>query len=153
MSPLGTGLEIEVTLDEIGHITDVAVAPAADFTKDRTGEHKVRFTAVDDSTRVDVKAKNSKLSASVKASNLDSILGTHTWSAVLFGAPGPTVVTFEVDESEGDPFLVEGSVVVADVGGATSQVGDIKTETDDDEVESSVKVTFSMDGYEIGRAS
>ena len=145
---LGSGLNINVTLDEIGHIDVVTVGNGVAFTEDRAGDHKIRFSNDEDSTRVDVKAKNSKLSASVKASDLASIVGTHTWSANLFGA-GDTDVTFVVGDDGGDPVIVDGSVLVTPAAGELFDIGDIKTEDDDDEVGSSVKVIFTFDGYQM----
>jgi len=145
----GAPLDIAVTLDEIGHITEVLVSDPT-FSEDRGGDHKVRFSNEDDTTRVEIKAKNNKLRAAVKTADLASILGAHTWKAALFASGQETEVTFEVaDDGAGNPVLENVAVGALFPTDATAEVGDVKTEVDDEEAESSVKVDFLWNGYKM----
>ncbi|MDJ0952629.1 MAG: hypothetical protein QNJ81_03015 [Acidimicrobiia bacterium] len=143
---VGSPLDLSVTLDEAGHISEVTVGSG--FTEERRDDHRVRFVHGDDDTRIDVRAKNDKLSASVKAGDLSAILGSHTWSGALFGADTATTVTFDVvDNGSGFPELVNVAVVSLSPADATFSIGEVKNEIEDDEVESSARITFEWDGY------
>ena len=144
---LGSPLNVSVTLDDIGHITEVVVDDPA-FAEDRANEHKVRFTNEDDSTRVEVRAKKDKLRADVKVADLSAILGSHTWTGRLFGEIGGTVVGFEIVENgSGNPELANVAVTTLLPADATYEIGDIKNEVEDDEAGSSVKIEFVRNGY------
>lgn len=138
-------LDISVTLDAIGNITEVGVAGA---TVEGGGEHVVRFSHNDDATRVAVQAKNAKLAADVKTSDLDELLGTHVWAAHLFGSATATQVTFEVvPGGSGALELVVGDDAVNTDTDVDYEVGEVKNEAEDDEASSAVTVTFVKDGY------
>ncbi|GBE24088.1 hypothetical protein BMS3Bbin02_00353 [bacterium BMS3Bbin02] len=144
-SPLTT---VSVALDDIGHITEVVLDdPDLDATK--SGDHKVRFTNADGTTRVEVKAKKDKLSAEIKSADLAAILGSNTWTGILFGADDASQVAFDVIENaDGNPEITNVSVVALYPEDATYEIGAIKNKTDDDdEAESSVKITFVSNGY------
>lgn len=133
-------LDITVTLDEIGHVTEVAVS-GEDEPIAGEDDHRVRFSSEDDGTRISVQAKNHRLAADVKTSGLADLVGDHTWAAPLFGSDTNTVVNFEViDTGE----LVVGTV---DTDAEAYEIGEVKTETEDDEADSSVKITFTNLGY------
>jgi hypothetical protein len=137
---VGSPLAVTVSVDEIGHLTEVTVGGVV-----AEGDgHKVRFASEDDSTRVAVQAKNHKLTADIKAADLAAILGSHVWAAPLFGSDTDTEVTFKVVENgSGHPELAD----VAVTSDADFVVGDVGNEVEDDEAESSVKVTFTSNGY------
>ncbi len=136
----GSPLDITVTLDEIGHITEVAVGDADRISGE--GDHRVRFSHEDDGTRISVQAKNHKLAADVKAADLADVVGTHEWRAPLFGSTEDTVVSFEVVDNGGYPELVVHKVLSA----AEFVVGEVDNETEEGEAESSVKIVFTQDG-------
>ncbi|VAV93501.1 hypothetical protein MNBD_ACTINO02-2063 [hydrothermal vent metagenome] len=143
-SPLTT---VSVGLDDVGHITEVALSDPA-LTETTAGDHKVRFSNEDGTTRVEVKAKKDKLSAEVKAADLAAILGTHTWTGVLFGADDASTVMFDVVENaDGNPEVTNVSVTALFPADATYEIGTVKNKTDDDEAESSMKITFMSNGF------
>ncbi len=145
---LGSPLAIAVSLDDVGHITEVTVSDSA-FEPTAAGDHKVRFTDATSGTRIDIKAKNSKLSAAVKASDLASLIGTHEWKGALFASEQETTVSFGVaDDGSGNPILHDVVVAELNPADAVAEVGDIHSGTDDEgEAESSVKVDFLWNGY------
>lgn len=141
----GSPLDVAVTLDEIGHITEVAVSDG--FTEDKATDHRVRFTNDDGTTRIDVKARKDRLTASVKTDSLAGILGTHSWAGKLFGSDTDSVVTFDVLDSGGSPELANVNVASLFPADATYEIGEVKNENEGDEAESTVKVTFMWNGY------
>lgn len=147
---LGVPVDIAVTLDDIGHITEVAVSDPA-FDETRSGEHRVRFLNGDDSTRIEVKARGHKLKSEVKTAGVDDIVGSHTWSADLFGTGTDTVVTFRVAKNAaGHPELqdvaVDASTLPPD---ATFEIKGPKHELEDDEAESKAKIEFFWNGFKM----
>ena len=109
---LGSGvspLEIAVSLDDIGGVTEVAVGGDS---VDGDGEHVVRFSNEVDGTRVSVHAKNHRLAADVKAADLADIVGPHEWAAPLFGSTEDTVVAFEVVDNGGYPELAGATILL-----------------------------------------
>ncbi len=144
-SPLTT---VSVVLDDIGHITEV-VLDDPDLASTDSGDHKVRFTNEDGTTRVEVKAKKDKLSAEIKSADLAAILGSNTWTGILFGADDASQVAFDVIENaDGNPEITNVSVVALYPEDATYEIGTVKNKTDDDdEAESSVKIKFVSNGY------
>lgn len=137
----GSPLDITVTLDDIGHITDVAVGDLDPISG--AGDHRVRFSHEDDGTRVSVQAKNHKFAADVKAADLSEVVGTHEWRAPLFGSSEDTVVAFEVVDSGGYPELVVHDVL----SDAKFVVGEVDNEVEEGEAESAVKIVFTQDGF------
>jgi hypothetical protein len=136
-------LDVSITLDDLGHITEVVVG---DEPVEGDGDHRVRFSNIDDTTRVAVQAKNHKLSADVKAGALADLVGPHLWSAPLFGSLNDSVVPFEVtDDGAGNPGLVIGDISTDD--GVEVDIGDVETEVEGDEAEAQVKINFTYDGY------
>ena len=108
----------------------------------------MRFTDEDGSTRIDVSAKKDRLRATIKAADLSAIVGSHAWSAVLFGADDKTSVAFDVIENaDGYPELANVFVTAMFPEDGASEISDIRMELDDDEAESWVKITFTSNGY------
>lgn len=142
---VGSPLDVGVTLDEIGHITEVSVGDQ--FTEEQASDHKVRFTSEDGTTRIDVRAKRDRLAASVKTDNLAGITGSHTWTGKLFGSDTDSVVTFDVLDNGGSPEIANVAVASLSPTDATYEIGDVKTKTEGDESGSKVTVTFTRDGY------
>jgi hypothetical protein len=143
---LGAPLNVAVTVDEIGHITEVTVDDPA-YTETRSDEHKVRFTTADDTTRIEVKAKGDKVKAEVKTADLSAIVGSHTWAGKLFGSETDSVVTFDVVDSAGSPEVANVAVTSLFPADATYAIGAVENEFEDGEAESEVKIGFMWDGY------
>jgi len=146
-SPLNV---IEVTLDDIGNVTTVAVSDPA-FGEPARHDHKVVFATADDSTRIEIKAKRDELKAEVKTTNVANVVGSHTWRGKLFGSNQDAVVSFDVFEnSDGFPELRNVSVDTIVPSDATFTISDVKNESDDDgEYESKATVEFKWNGFEM----
>ena len=146
---LGVPVGVVVTLDGIGHITTVDIADG-DFTQDRGGLHKVRFSNTGETTRIDVRAKKDKLRADVKTAAVSDIRGTHTWRGKLFGSDTDSVVTFDVVENAaGHPELENVSVDVLFPADATADVGAVENSVESDEAESKSEIEFHWNGFEM----
>ncbi len=146
---LGSPLEIAVSLDEIGHITEVLISDTA-FAVDRGDDHRVRFSNTDESTRIEVRAKKHKLRTDVKTDTVAGILGTHQWAGKLFGSDQDTLVTFDVVENaSGHPELENVSVDALFPADATATVGAVENEVGADEAESKVEIDFAWNGFEM----
>jgi hypothetical protein len=147
----GVGVNVAIDLDQFGMIeavdvVDPAAPPVAETEAAGTvdpaaleGTHRVRFELADDGTRLSVMAKNHKLTGMVKADGLESLLGPHEWSAVLFPELPPTTVRFDVGEGP--------MITVGDITGPDGIVAEVKPYDDDDEGEAGAVVTFTWDGY------
>lgn len=111
----GVPVTIGTTLDEFGNISEVVV-DNADFILTESGDHKVRFTrdTGDGSTRVKVTAKESKLTASFRTSNLADVVGNNVWTADIFGTGDITTVTFTMTSATG-PLGDYGRITAVDV--------------------------------------
>ncbi len=146
LSLLGTGLNVDIELDSAGKLETVNVAtpglesdPAGNEATDGVDDrHRIRFDHGEDGTRVDVKAKNHKLTSKVKVANLADLVGTHEWTGVLFpeatGGKVPTTVTFVV--ADDGPLITD--VVV------TSGIESVIEYADD---ASKAVVVFTWEGY------
>lgn len=149
LAVLGVPLDVSVALDEFGNITEVGVSDEA-LAEDTAEQHKVKFSNEDDTIRIDIKAKKSKLKATVKTTDLAAISGTHVWSGLLFAATDSSQVQFDVtDDGSGNPLIGNVAVVSLFPAEATSEIGDVEMDVDEDEAKSSVKVTFNWNGYEM----
>lgn len=141
---LGSPFTVDVALDEFGNIASVDLGDPG-FTETSSGDHKVRFSSADGATKVDVKAKKSKLVASVRSATLGDLVGGHEWSAEVF--PGMTAtVPFEIsDDGAGNPVLALGAIAV-DPAVEYTVTGPFQ-ETDDDEAEAKATVEFTWNGF------
>ena len=149
LAVLGVPLDVSVALDEFGNITEVGVSDET-VVEDKTEDHKVKFSNEDDTIRIDINAKKSKLKATVKTTDLAAITGAHVWSGLLFTATDSSQVQFDVtDDGSGNPLIGNVAVVSLFPAEATSEIGDVEVDIDEDEAESSVKVTFNWNGYEM----
>jgi len=149
----GAPLGIDVVLDDFGRITQVEITEApggggavtTSATPEADHPGRVRFVTTDGGTVVDVKAKGAKLSTKVATMDPGAVVGTHEWSADLWGTGSPTSVTFTVAIGGlGYPEIVTGSVATSD---PTAVIGPVTTKSDEDEYESETRVTFRNDGY------
>ena len=145
---LGSTVEVDVTLDEFGNIDSVAVTGGG-LTETSTGDHKVRFSTADGATKVDVKAKKDKLSASMRSATLGDLVGDHVWTAEVFPDATATVPFSIAEDGTGNPVLSLGDVALT---GANS--GDVEVtvrgpfqEIDDDEAEAKATVVFAWNGF------
>lgn len=151
---MGSGLTVDIALDDAGNIETVDVADvgsepdpsptasdaAASFDED---PHKFRFELADDGTRVDVKAKNHKLTSKVKAATLADLVGPHVWSGVLFpdatGGDAPTPVTFEISEANGQLLIHDVAVGLLP--------GDVDYVMDPSDDPGKAAITFTWQGF------
>jgi len=145
---LGSTVEVDVTLDEFGNIDSVAVTGGG-LTETSAGDHKVRFSTADGATKVDVKAKKDKLSASMRSATLGDLVGDHVWTAEVFPDATATVPFSIAEDGTGNPVLSLGDVAMT---GANS--GDVEVtvrgpfqEIDDDEAEAKATVEFAWNGF------
>ncbi len=143
---LGSPLVIDIVLDDNGNIQEVSLDPEAAGAEVESNEHRVRFRFEDGETKVEVKAKGSKLTTKVKTSSLENLLGPGSWSADLFGT-GPVTVDYLVsDAGDGTPVVeILGIDAPPDV---VVEQHEPEVETDGNETQASVKVRFAYDGYE-----
>jgi len=149
----GTGISIDVMLDEFGNISEVdvidpSVPPVPEGTEELTDPaHKVRFEIDEDGTRLSVMAKKHKMTSKVQAGALEDLLGEHVWSAVLFPehSEDPTTVAFTVKDG-GGPSITD--VIVTGSAADDPEVMYSASEGDDDDDEDAmVIITFSWNGY------
>jgi hypothetical protein len=154
---LGSELTVDIDLDEFGNLAMVDVydatvpppdpeAAPAEEDQELSDPHRFRFEDEEDGTRLDVMAKKHKLTSKVKAGALEDLVGSHTWSAVLFpesDLTDPTFVTFEV--------TADGQIFLEDAGIAplpSCVVPVTKTDDDDDDDEdAAVTIIFTWNGY------
>ncbi len=142
----GSPVNFTVHLDEFGNLVDLEVSDGTTVTP--TDEHKIRFANADGTTRVDVKAKKSKLSMKVKTADAAGVIGDHIWSADVFGTGDVASVGFAIAMgTSGYPELTSVSDPTGLPADATFTVGAIENKMKDDEFESEAKVTFMFNGY------
>ncbi len=137
-------LTIGVTLDDTGNITTVTLDSDTPLTLSGTPVHKVTFERASDSTVVQVKAKGEKLTAKVKTSNLEDLIGPNTWTGTIFGVE--RTVTFDIGWGDsGNTYLeiVEGSISVDPPDPVSAINGPFNESDDDDEYESKVTIIFT----------
>jgi hypothetical protein len=148
----GTGISIDVMLDEFGNVSEVdvidpSVPPVPEGTEELTDPaHKVRFEIDEDGTRLSVMAKKHKLTSKVQAGSLTELAGEHVWSAVLFPehSGDPTTVTFTVND-DGGPSITD--VIVTGSAMDDPEVTYSMSEGDGDDEDAMVVITFSWNGY------
>jgi hypothetical protein len=138
---LGASAVVTIELDDVGHITAVTFTPAGDLTQARTSDHRVTFANADGTTRVDIAAHGHKLSVKAKTGSLDDLVGSHVWSADVFGTGTASTVAYTIGNLDGKPTLEFGDVTVP--AGVTATKSAIKTSGNN----VSGKVTFESDGY------
>jgi len=153
---VGVPLNLGITLDQFGKIDMVTIDTT--FSPDHQSDHKVTFErAGDGSTVVKVKAEGQKLTAKIKTSNIDELVGAQNWSADVFGTGDPTSVDFNIIKvGEGDsaylmidgpPGVTPGAGIDFEVSGPTTDSDDDDDDDDESEYESKAYVTFTMDGF------
>lgn len=142
---LGTSLTVAVTLDPVGKISGVALDPAGTLPTSVTSDHGVKFSSVDGTASVQVKAKGDKLTVKARTKTLADLLGSGTWKANVFGAGTEANVGYTVGvDAAGKPTLkIDSATASAGVGVV------IKDPTDDRDGEASARATvvFSLNGY------
>ncbi|MDH3261735.1 MAG: hypothetical protein OEM84_12290 [Acidimicrobiia bacterium] len=146
---LGSSVTVNVTLDQFGNLTDSVGVIGGGFNETSASDHKVRFATADGVTKIDVKAKKGKLSASVRSAALDDLKGDHVWSAEVF-EDATAEVRFTISNVAGDPQLSKPVVTMtgANAGAVVVTVKEPSQETDDDdEAEAKATVVFTMDGF------
>lgn len=149
----GVPVTVVVTLDDFGSISTVEISDTTfDPTKEEPGKMRfVRDNGADGSTVIDIKAKGSKLSAKLKTTNLDDILGANVWTGDIFGTGEATTVTFNVAQASDNGFsYAEITSVAVDSPFANTVEGPhAETDDDDGEVErkSKAHIEFASDGF------
>ena len=142
---LGSGLTIEVVLDDHGNIDEVNLDPADGYESESDDPHRMRIEHDMDVTRINIKAWNLHLATQIQAATLAELVGTNTWESDVFGTGEPYIVSFDIADVSGNPEL--SNVVVNDgPADAMFEVGTVDNEADADEARSTVKVEFEMDG-------
>jgi len=143
----GSPINFAVTLDEFGNLVDLTVTDAGGSqTVTPTDGHEIKFVPSDGSMTVKVEAKGSEMETKIKALDAASVIGSHSWSADVFGTGETTTVDFSVAPgSSGYPVIA--SVDVTAAAGVTATVGSVENGGGEDEFGSEVRVTFSMNGY------
>jgi len=149
----GTGISIDVMLDEFGNISEVdvidpSVPPVPEGTEELTDPaHKVRFEIDEDGTRLSVMAKKHKMTSKVQAGALEDLLGEHVWSAVLFPehSEDPTTVAFTVKD-DGGPSITD-VIVTGSAEDDPEVMYSVSEGDDEDDEDAMVVITFSWNGY------
>jgi hypothetical protein len=146
---LGSSLNVEVTLDGTGNLSQVNLDPIGTYSATKVSGHAVSFDNADGTTQVKIKARGDKLSVKATAGTLDALVGTGSWSADVFGTGEKSSVAYTVGKAaDGTPTVALGTISAAT--GITAVAGTPKTHAGDDEdhgATASVKVAFNRDGY------
>ncbi len=157
---MGVPVKVIVTLDDFGKISTVDITSditsdgsdgTFDLTKEKPG--KMRFvhnSGGDGSTVIDVRAKGSKLTTSLKTTNHAEVLGDHVWTGDIFGTDDITTVTFTVTEAAANGFTYAEITTVVVNSPFENTFDPPHTEIDGDngeERKSKVQIEFASDGY------
>lgn len=142
---LGSGLNVTITRDDTGHIASVGLDPADGATTIKETEHKVVFLLGDGDTVVVVKARGGVVQTKVKADATADVTGPGTWSADVFGT-GPVTIPYEVSFEGNIPTVTIGDIIAPD--GVTAEVGEPKSDIDDDGDEAFYKVKVRLSSGE-----
>ncbi len=111
---LGASLSVDITLDSTGHLSQVNLDPVGTYTATKLGAHAVSFDSSDGATRVKIRSTGDKLSVKAAATTLDSLLGSGTWSADVFGTSEKSSVAYTVGKAaDGSPTVAIDSVSAA----------------------------------------
>ncbi len=143
---LGASLTVEIKLDAVGHISQVNLRPAGTLTETGSSDHRVSFANAGGTTKVDVTARGHKLSVKARAGSLGDFVGSHVWSADVFGTGTASTVAYTIGNVDGKPTLELGDVTVpAGVTATKSAITKSAIRTRGNNV--SGRVTFKSDGY------
>ena len=137
---LGASLTVEIKLDAVGHISEVNFTPAGTLTETRSSDHRVTFANADGTTRVDISARGHKLSVKARTGSLDDLVGSHVWSAAVFGPGTESTVPYTIGNTDGRPTLTIGAPTVP--AGVTATVAPIQASGNN----VTGKVTFESEG-------
>jgi len=116
---LGTALTVDVTLNDVGDISDVALDPTGSLTKTAGDTHMVKFSNTGGTAMVAVRAGGSSLSIKAK-STLADLSGQSSWAADVFGSGTKSTVKYTIGSDAGAPTLVIGAITTP--SGVTSAV-------------------------------
>jgi hypothetical protein len=145
----GAPLKLTVTTGPGGAIASADLDNAGAFTATDVSAKKVRFVANDGTLQLTVKSKGNEQRVTAKAAEFGQLVGTSNWSGDVFGTGAASTVAFTVGGDELAPTLTIDSAVSGDAAaGGEAIIGDIRTESDDDDGEIEVKgsVKFTLDG-------
>jgi hypothetical protein len=150
---LGTTLIVDVALDELGNISGVTLNPSAALSSTSTAKDMVKFSNADGSVKVTVKASGDRLAIKARAS-LDTLLGSGTWSANVFGT-GKASVDYTIGkDADGNPTVTLGAITAPSGVSATKTApwskpksSSKKEEGSEGRAWASAGVTFSHDGF------
>jgi len=145
----GAPLKLTVTTGPGGAIASADLDNAGAFTATDVSAKKVRFEANDGTLQLTVKSKGNEQRVTAKAAEFSQLIGTSNWSGDVFGTGLASTVAFTIGGDELAPTLSIDSAVSGDVAaGGEAIIGDIRTESDDDDGEIEIKgsVKFTLDG-------
>jgi hypothetical protein len=143
---LGSSLTVDVSVDDGGNLSSVALDPVGDYTAKVLRPHAVQFVNADGSVKVTILSWGGSSSIQASAGSLADISGTGTWSADVFKTGTPTKVTYTVgDNGSGAPTLTIDSVDAPAAIQAT--IGDVKTKTSDHGSFARAKIEFAWHGF------
>jgi hypothetical protein len=148
---LGTSLTVAVTLDPVGKISGVALDPTGTLPTSVTGEHGVKFSSVDGTASVQVKAKGDKLAVKARTKTLADLRGSGTWKANVFGAGTEANVGYTIGvDAAGKPTLkIDSATASAGVDVVIKDPTDDKDDHGGKDGKASARATvvFSLNGY------
>lgn len=138
----GVPLTVDVTTDETGNLSNVAVNPADGLTATTLKPNRVVFENASGTGTIIVRNREGRQSVTVRAGTLADISGAGQWKGDVFGTSTLTTVDFTVGAGDGGVPTITG-VSSSD---ATAQIGDLVTSNDSDEQSARVTVLFSNGG-------
>lgn len=142
---MGTPLTLTVTTGPGGTIADAQLEDPAGFVATELDANKVKMVNTDGSFQLSVKSKNNEQRISAKADTLEKLVGENVWNGGIFGTV-PTTVRFTVTGDGGVPGIDQASIAVTPGDGEAFEIGTVKTETEDDEMQAKVSILFTKDG-------
>lgn len=143
---LGVPLKVDVTLDAVGNISNVDLTPTGEFSATRVGPHAVSFATADGTTKVKINARGDRMSVRASSGSLDSLLGSGTWTADLFGTGEMTEVDYTIGAAvNGSPTLAIDGVTAPD--GVTVDQEPVETWSGDHGSSAWARMTFARDGF------
>ncbi len=146
---MGAPLKLTVTTGPGGAIASADLDNAGAFTATDVSAKKVRFVANDGTLQLTVKSKGNEQRVTAKAAEFSQLVGSSNWSGDVFGTGQASTVAFTIGGDELAPTLTIDEAVSGDAAaGGEATIGEVRTESDDDDGEIEVKgsVKFTLDG-------
>ena len=142
----GSSLTVDVSVDDAGNLSSVALDPVGDYTATVLRPHAVQFKNTDGSVKVTISAWGGHSSLEAKAGTLAALVGSGTWKADIFKTGDPTIVHYTIgDDGAGAPTL---AIDLVDAPGAIeATVGDVKTKSHGNGASARVGIEFAWNGF------